>query len=246
MASATLQQAPEAPERVNSFGRIFGVIFSPKETFTSIGRTPTWIAPIILVTFISLAMNVVLANRADWPAYIQSQLEKTGRADRMPTGEALSTTVKAQKIVRYVRGVVGDICTVLLGAAIYLGIFNLIVGANVKFKSVLAVVSYVTVPTAIKELMGIGILYLKDPSSINPDNFVASGLGAFLGSNAPNWLFVLGITVDLFVYWGMLLAVIGFSSMGNKKVKTGTAFGAVLSVYLFFTLLAVGLTAAFS
>ena len=45
MATATLQQAPEAPEKVNSFGRIVGVIFSPKETFESIARRPTWLVP---------------------------------------------------------------------------------------------------------------------------------------------------------------------------------------------------------
>lgn len=246
MASATLQQAPEAPEKVNFFGRLVGVIFSPKETFESIGRQPTWLAPVILTTLISLAMNIVLAQRVDWRAYIQMQLEKTGRSGQITNDQQMETTVKIQKIVRYTRGVIGDIFVVLFGAAIYLGIFNLIVGANLKFKSVLAVVSFVTIPTAIKELIGIGILLLKDPSTINPDNFITSGLNAFIGSNPPNWLLVLGLTVDIFIFWGMYLAVVGFSSLKNKKIKTGTAFGAVFGVYLISVLLALGITAAFS
>src|SRR5271167_4342073 len=152
MASATLQQAPEAPEKVNSFGRIIGVIFSPKQTFESIGRQPTWLAPVILTTLISLAMNIVLAQRVDWQSYIQMQLERTGRSGQITNDQQLATAVKIQRIVRYTRGVIGDVFAVFFGAAIYLGIFNLIIGANLKFKSVLAVVSFVTIPTALKEL----------------------------------------------------------------------------------------------
>lgn len=239
-------QAPEAPERVNAIGRIFGALFSPKATFESIARRPTWLAPIIFITLISFGMNVVLAARVDWRAYIQTQLEKTGRTDQVPNEQAMDRVVKIQKFVRYTRGVVGDTCAVLFGAAIYLGVFNLLVAAELKFKPVLSVVSFAMMPTALKELLGIGILFLKDPSTINPDNFIASGLGAFLGSNAPNWLLTLGITIDVFVYWGMFLSVIGFHALNPKKIKTGTAIGAVVGVYLFFVFLAVGLTAAFA
>jgi Yip1 domain len=239
-------QTPESPEPVNSFGRIVGAIFSPKATFESIARRPTWLAPIILLTLISFGMNYLLAVRVDWKAYIQTQLERTGREGQIPNEQALDRVVLVQKYVRYTRGIIGDTCAALFAAAIYLGIFNFIVGADLKFKSVLAVISFTMMPNALKELLGIGILFLKDPSTINPDNFIASGLGAFMNSNAPTWLMVLGISIDLFTFWTMILAVIGFHALNPKKIKTGTAIGAVVGVYLFFVLLAVGLTAAFA
>ena len=239
-------QAPESSERVNSIGRIFGVLFSPQATFQSIARKPTWLAPILFLTLISLGMNHLLATRVDWRSYIQTQLEKTGRADQIPNEQAMNRVVQVQKYIRYVRGVVGDLFAALFGAAIYLGIFNLLVGADLKFKSVLAVVSFTMMPTAVKELLGIGILFFKDPSTVNPDNFIASGLGAFLGSNVPNWVMVLGVTVDLFIYWGMILSVIGFHALNPKKIPTKTAIAAVVGVYVVSVLLAVGLTAAFS
>jgi hypothetical protein len=108
---------------------------------------------------------------------------------------------------------------------------------------VLAVVSYGLVPTMIKELLGIGILFLKDPSTINPDNFIASGLAAFLSPNAPYWLLALGLTVDIFIFWNLYLLVVGFISLKNRKIKTGTALGAVLGLYVFGVILTVGLTA---
>jgi len=245
MSDAAIQ-APEAPVEVSAIGRIFGVLFSPQATFEAIARRPTWLAPIIVLTFISFGMNAMLATRVDWRSYIQVQLEKTGRADQIPNEQAMERVVQVQKYSRYVRGVIGDISAALFAAAIYLGIFNLIVGADLKFKSVLSVVSFTMMPTALKELLGIGILFLKDPTTINPDNFIASGLGAFLGNNVPNWLMVLGITIDVFIYWGMILSVIGFHALNPKKIKTGTAIGVVVAVYLVSVLLAVGLTAAFS
>jgi Yip1-like protein len=247
MATVTTPAGPAPqPEPASAVGRIFGVFFSPRAAFESIARRPTWLAPLIVVTVISFGMNVVLAKRVDWRAYTQTQLEKTGRSDQVPNEQAMNRVVMGQKFSRYVRGVVGDTLAALFSSAIYLGIFNLLFNAELKFKSVLSVICFTMMPTALKELLGIGILYLKDPATINPDNFIASGLGAFLGSNVPNWLMVLGITVDLFVFWGMILAVIGFHSLNPKKIKTGTALGAVVGVYLFFVLLAVGVTAAFS
>lgn len=245
MSDAAIQ-APEAPREVSAIGRIFGVLSSPQATFEAIARRPTWLAPIIVLTLISFGMNAILATKVDWRSYIQMQLEKTGRADQVPNEQAMERVVQVQKYSRYVRGVIGDISAALFAAAIYLGIFNLFLGADLRFKSVLSVVSFTMMPTALKELLGIGILFFKDPATINPDNFIASGLGAFLGSNVPNWLMVLGITIDVFIYWGMILSVIGFHALNPKKIKTGTAIGVVVGVYLVSVLLAVGLTAAFS
>jgi len=239
-------QAPEVPERVNSFARIFGVLFSPKATFESIARRPTWLTPIVFITLISFGMNALLASKVDWRSYIQTQLERTGRTDQIPNEQAMSRVVQVQKITRYVRGVIGDSLAALFGTAIYLGIFNLIVGAQLKFKSVLSVVSFALMPAAVKELLGIVILLFKNPSTINPDNFIASGLGALLSGSAPNWLLALGIAVDVFTFWGMFLSVVGYHALDPKKIKVGTAAGAVIGVYLFFVLLTVGLTAAFA
>ena len=39
----------------SSFGRIFGVLFSPKPTFEAIVRRPTWILPLMLFVFVGVA-----------------------------------------------------------------------------------------------------------------------------------------------------------------------------------------------
>ncbi|MGO9603221.1 MAG: YIP1 family protein [Candidatus Binataceae bacterium] len=248
MASATLPSA-ETPERGNSLGRIFGVLFDPKGTFQSIVRRPTWLAPILVLTVISLGMNSMLAIRVDWRAYLENQLERTGRLDRIPKEQrqqTLTAAAIAQKYTMYFRGATGDIVLALFASAIYLGLFNLLVGAELKFKTVLSIVSYTMMPTALKEILGIVILFFKVPGTVNPINFIASSVGAFLSNDSPTWLLTLGVTIDVFAYWTMILAVIGLHAANPKKIKIGTAAAVVIGLYLFFVALAVGLTAVFT
>jgi len=64
-------QAPEAPERVNSIGRIFGVLFSPKETFESIVRRPTWVLPVIISTVLAICVVALFTHRGGWPSFFE-------------------------------------------------------------------------------------------------------------------------------------------------------------------------------
>jgi hypothetical protein len=245
MATPGITSEP-APQ-VSSIGRIFGVIFSPKPTFESIAQRPKWVLPLILVTLISLGMDSLLISKADWRAFAQEQLEKSGRLNNIPqekVEQMVAGTALGQKYSYYVRGVVGDAILALFLASLYLAAFNLVAGASLKFKTALSIVAYTLVPLGIKEILGIIILLLKEPGTVNPLNIVASNAGAFVSSDAPTWLLSLGISIDIFTYWGMALAVIGFHAANPKKIKMGTAIGVVVGLYLFFVILGVGLAAA--
>jgi Yip1 domain len=244
----TATPAPEAPvpDSSNSFSRIFGVIFSPKATFASIAARPTWIVPLLLLTVISFGMDVLLAKKVDWPGFMRTQLEKSNRLDRIPTDQREQTIQQGalgQKYSFYLRGVIGDTCLALLVAAIYLGIFNAVLGASLKFKTALSVVLYGMVPMGIKELLATAVIALKDYGTVDPINVLASNLGAFLPADSPNWLLVIGILFDVFAFWGMALTIIGFSTADPKKIKTSTAATVVVGLFVFFGGLIVGITA---
>ena len=241
--------SPEAAPSVSSVGRIFGAIFNPKPTFESVAQRPTWVLPLVLLTLISLAMDIVLVNKVDWRSFAQELLEKSGRTNTIPPDkldQAITQTATGQKYSYCIRGVLGDTTLAALLAGLYLAAFNLTAGAGLKFKTAFSIVVYTLVPLGIKEILGIIILLLKDPSTINPLNIVASNVGAFVGTDAPTWLLSLGISIDIFTYWGMALAVIGFCAANPKKIKMGTAIGVVVGLYLFFVIVGVGLAAAFA
>lgn len=133
---------------------------------------------------------------------------------------------------------------VVVLAAIFLGVFNLIGGTQVKFKTSLGIVSYALTPLIISGVLGIVILYLKDPATVDLQNIVASNAGVFLSSDAPRWQMALLSALDVFSFWTMSLLAIGYSAAAPKKFSFGKAFAYIFAIWFIYVLVKVGATAA--
>ena len=141
--------APEAQASISSFGRIFGVLFSPKSTFEDIARKPSWVAPIVLLTLISLCMNAFLATKADWRSFSEEQLMNSPRGQQIPADQkdlAIERGAKGNQYFCYIRGVIGTPCLALFLALIYWGVYAVIGGARLTFGKSLAVIAFTMVP----------------------------------------------------------------------------------------------------
>jgi hypothetical protein len=248
MASATLPSA-ETPERSNSFGRIFGAIFDPKETFQSIVRKPTWFAPVLILAIFSLSTVALFGHRGGWPSYFERQMANNSRAQQMNAQQrqqALEVQLKFGVPVTYAVTPIAAVLVVLVLAAIFLGIFNGLAGTKVDFKTSMGIVAYAYSPGIISGLLAILVISLKDVTTIDLQNIVASNVGALLPSSSPRWMVALLGSLDLFSFWYMILMSIGYSAAAPKKLSFGKAFAWILSVWLIYVLVKVGLTAAFS
>src|ERR1700691_5632607 len=129
--------SPETAPSVSSIGPIFGAIFRPKPTSESIAQRPTWLLPLILLTLISLAMDIVLVNKVDWRTFAQEMLEKSGKTNNIPPeklDQVITQTATGQKYSYCIRGVLGDATLAAILAGLYLAAFNLVAGARLKFK----------------------------------------------------------------------------------------------------------------
>lgn len=242
--------APGAQATIGPIGRITGVLFSPKNTFEDIARKPSWVAPIVLLTVIGLCMNVLLAKKADWRSFSEEQLMSTSRGQQIPADHkdlAIDRQAKGSQFFCYIRGATGTLFLALLFALIYWGAYALIGGARLTFGKSFAVVAYSMMPGGIRELLGIPILILKDPSTLgNPYNFVGSNPGAYMSMSDPKWLSALASSLDVFLLWSLVLTAIGFHLMDPKKVNMSKSIGIVVSVYVFFTLLGTTVAWVFS
>jgi Yip1 domain len=248
MASATLPSA-ETPERGNSLGRIFGVLFSPKTTFESIARRPTWLLPVLLLCIVELGVVAVYGHRAGWRGLIEKQMSNSSQFQELPAARKerqIEIAAKVAPYVAYFEVIIGPFVAVLLFAGIFWLIFNMIVGAKFGFKTSLGIVSYGLMPGVLLSLLGILILFLKDPSTVDLQHLVASNVGAFLSDSSPKWLIAGLRAVDLFLFWEMILLAIGYSAAAPKKISFGKAFAWILSLWFLVVLIIVGLTAAFT
>ena len=249
MASATLQQAPEAPEKVNPFARIVGVIFSPKATFQSIVRRPDWLVPIILLCIAECAVVGVYGQHVGWRSMLEKQLSNNEQFQQLKPDaqqERINTVMPWVSKIAYVEVIVGPFVAAFLFAGIFWLIFNMGAGAKIEYRMCLAIVSYSLVPTVLGSLLGVLIIFLKDPSTIDLQHLVASNAGALMSSDSPKALVAALRAVDLFLFWEMFLLAIGFGAAAPKKLSTGSAFAYIFGLWVFVVLCTAGITAAVS
>ena len=72
---------PETPVsgKISSWGRVFGVLFSPKPTFEDIARKPTWLLPVILLMVFSAVAAVGINQKMNWREYMSQRSRKIQR-----------------------------------------------------------------------------------------------------------------------------------------------------------------------
>jgi len=247
-ASPVPSSIPEAQAQISAFGRVIGAIANPKPTFEDIARKPSWILPVIIVIVLNLATIFVFSQRVGWEQVIRQQLEQSPRSQQM-TAEQREQAVQRGAPIAKIIGYVGPIFVIvafLAEAGIFLGAMNLIGGARVSFSKSLGIVAHSAMPGCIAFLLGIAILFLKNPETVDIQNLVGSNLGVLLGSDSPKWLSSLAQSIDLFSFWSMALLATGYSAADPKKLTWGKALGVVIGVWAIYVILKVVLSAAFS
>jgi hypothetical protein len=247
--SSPTVQTPESVEGSNSFSRIFGVLFSPKTTFESIARRPTWLLPLVLLCIAESAIVGVYGHRVGWRSLIEKQLTNNSQFQQLPPADQearIQVALKYAPIVVYVEVIVGPFLLALILAGIFWLIFNMMVGAKIGFYTSLAVSSHGLVPGILGSLVGILVLFLKDPSTVDLQHLLASNAGAFLSSDSSKWLIALLSSFDLFLFWEMILLAMGFSAAAPKKISFAGAFFWILGLWALVVFIRVGFTAAFS
>lgn len=244
---------PDAPASIGPIGRILGVLSSPKKTFADIAKRPSWIAPLIVLMVGWMALNVTLARHVDWLEVAKDQIAKSKFASRQ--FEQLSEDGKARayeqaavrgKVVRYVRGVIGWPLLLLIMSGIYLGAFKLIGGGRINFAMAFAITTFAHLPVGLKELISIPVVLLKDPASIDPENFLASNPAVIFANDLAPWQTVPLAFFDIFGIWALILVAVGFSAADPKKLPLGKSLGISVGIALAFMVFFTGLAWAFS
>jgi hypothetical protein len=235
---APIPESSPASGSSSSISRIFGVLFNPKPTFHSIVQKPAWVAPTILICIASIAVIAVFTQRVGWRGFIAKQIENNPSAQRQFEGltpeqrdEAIGQRAKIAPAFGYVFGVGGTIVVMLIVGGVLLGIFN-ISGADMSFKTSLAIVAYSWVPYVIHGIVGIIMILIKDPSTVDLQNLVASNGAVFASDDTAKWLTSLLTSLDVFTLWVLVLMGLGYSATNPKKIPFGKSFGIVLSLWL--------------
>lgn len=247
--AATTAAVPETPH-MGAFARVFGALFSPRATFQDIARKPSWLLPLLIIIILSMAITTVFGHRVGWRAFMekqnsQSRSTQQRMAQMTPAQQEkmIETQVKIAPIAGYLGALVGFPIVALVIAAIFMGIFNATSSASLDFKTSFGVVTHSYMPFAIPSLLGILILYLKPPDTVDLQNLVSSNVDALLSKSAPMWQQSTGASLDVFTFWVLGLMAFAYSIVRPKKLKMGTTLAWIVGVWVVYVLIKAGLLA---
>jgi Yip1 domain len=250
--ATTTAVSPDAPEQqpsMSAIGRVFNVLFSPKKTFEDIVRKPGWVVPVVISTILSIAVSYALVQRVNWREYISQQMEKSPQAAQLSPEQKeqrIDTGVKFTTPFIYAFGVLGPVLAALVFALVFWGAYSLLGGISTNFSTAFAIAAHAFMTGLVSAPLLILVLFLKDPSAIDPNNPLASNLAAVLPDDSPKWLEALCKSFDVFTFWTLILLAIGFTAVNPKKLKGAKPYTIAFSVWAVYVVLRVGWNFIFS
>jgi hypothetical protein len=228
------------PVGMGEFSRLVGVFFEPGKTFRDIAQRPSWIVPMILLIVAVIGTTAVISQRIGWERIFRHQMETNSRFQQMSAEQKEQTLAVQMKFASlgYVGAFVGVPVYDLVAAAVLLGIAGGLMGGGMRFKQVFAVVCYSGLPGVISAILTIIVIFLKNPDDFNMQNPLAFNVGAFMDpTTASKFAYSLASSLDLFIFWTILLMATGLKAAAGKKL---TFTGALVAVVLPWAVLILG------
>jgi hypothetical protein len=233
--------APLAPDAASdsALARLPGVLFSPVRTFESIARRPTWLAPLVLWTAMSVGVTAALLPKIDYDQLTRQAMQSKGQTvpeDRM------ASIVEQQKrfggIFGWVIGAVSPAVVSLLVAVVLWGAFKAF-GWDTRFSQAFGVTTHAFLPGVLKAAFLLFLITRQE--TVNPQalgDLLSSNLGFLVPRDSSKPLHSLLQSLDIFSLWSLCLFVVGFAAAA--KVKRGAAAGVIVTLWLLAVAIGVG------
>lgn len=100
--------------------------------------------------------------------------------------------------------------------------------------------AYSYLPSIINTLLIVVLMFYVEPDAFDIKYPIATNPGYLVPATMPFWKTLLG-AFDVFSLWTIFLLAVGVSQL--SKVKKGTAFGAILGLFVVIKLIGAGLSA---
>ena len=239
MVNTAPATATGATGSISLFGRIPGVIFSPRATYADVAAHPRPLGALAFVVLISIAGTFTFLSTEAGQQAMLDQLDqqvRTMESFGVKMNEAAYERMEQSASRAKYFGAAGQLIALPLEAPVVAGIafavFNAAMGGDATFRQVFVVVSHSGVVIALSQIFGLPLAYARENMS------GATNLGVFAPfldeSSLPSH--ALG-SVDLFILWWAVSVAIGLGVLYRKR--TGPIATTLIVVYV-----AIGLTIA--
>lgn len=234
--------AAEVTPGLSQAQRLTSIFSAPSKTFIDIKNgNRSWWLPFIIYVVLGFAFYGVVNAKVGMRQVSENQVKLSPKAeDQMAqlTPEQREQRMKISTTITQSLFLAGPIFLLAMGAIIslvLLGTINFGFGGRAKFGSIFAVWMYAMLPSVIKTLLGMVVLFAGSaPESFNIKNYAPTNLGAFLPSDINAGLMSIATSIDFITIWTLVLVGIGTAIVAGTKRSSGyiASFGwwALLSI----------------
>ncbi|MDE3155657.1 MAG: YIP1 family protein [Acidobacteriota bacterium] len=225
-------------------GRLVGVLVAPVQTFNRIASRPTWVAPLVLWMVLSAGVGFIVTPRLDMQAALR---ERMARAGTEVSDEQMQRVLAAQERFRpfaYAVVVVSPIATGLVVALLFWGAFSVAGAKALSYRQSFGVTLHAFIPQILASVALGALVWPMD--KVNPNqlgDLLCSSPACFAGSDLSPVVHALLQSLDIYVFWTLILLVIGYATAA--KVSRGMATGIVGGVWIVYVIAKVALSGLF-
>jgi hypothetical protein len=243
-----LSAPPPIPQDQSEIERLAGVFVSPGSAFADIARRPSrWWVPMIILALVSIALVSAYGRRVGWERIVRQSIERSSNADSMTAAQKQQAVDIGARVAQFAGfGVIISVpLATLVMTAIFIFLVDSMMGAEIGFKRMFALVTYSALPSVIYTLLALLVLFLKSPDDFDLQNPLAAFNAAILvPEGSARWLTAMATSFDVFSFWRMALLAIGINA-ASPKIRIPKAFAAVLFPWALYVVLKTVWAAAF-
>jgi hypothetical protein len=225
-------QASQEPAPLSEGQRLVNTFLAPSKTFTDLRRNASWWAPFLIIAIVSTIFVYVVDQKVGFRKVVENQIQlqpkHADRIERMPADQRQKILQQQAAITRAISYAVPVIALLLYAvfAGVLFATLKFGAGAELKYKSLFALIVYTRLPMLLTTLLAmLSLVAGVSGDAFNIENPVATNAGYFIGPDGSPVLRALLSPFDVFTIWTLILTTIGITCIG--KVKRGTAFAIV-------------------
>ena len=225
-------QASQEPAPLSEGQRLVNTFLAPSKTFTDLRRNANWWAPFLIIAIVSTIFVYVVDQKVGFRKVVENQIQlqpkQADRIERMPADQRQKILQQQAAITRGISYAVPVIALLLYAvfAGVLFATLKFGAGAELKYKSLFALIVYTRLPMLLTTLLAmLSLVAGVSGDAFNIENPVATNAGYFIGPEGSPVLRALLSPFDVFTIWTLILTAIGITCI--SKVKRGTAFAIV-------------------
>jgi len=250
MSETEVQIAAESVPGLTQWQRVMNTFTAPSKTFEDIKRgNRSWWMPLVLQAVVGYLFFAVVYTQIGMKQVTDNQMHLNPQQEERMAQASPEQREMIEKFSMYategvfIASPVFVLGGLALASLILMATINFGFGGRAKYSNVLAVCFYTSLPSIIKTLLGIVVIYAGvAPESFNIKNFAPTNIGAFLNPLETNKaLYAFATSLDVIQIWSMVLLAIGLAAVAG--VKRGSGYIAVFGWWVFIVLISVGIAA---